>query len=117
MKLLKTLFALLLGKKRIPVHARPRIRSLIKHIDTVSDPAKKVLEADKVLHEALQSFGDKSSMGDLLKRYGSKLPNQQSAWNAHKLRNRIAHEPQVSVSQADADRAAAALIKATKSFL
>ena len=117
MKLLTTLFALFLGKKRIPVHARPRIRSLIKHIDTVSDPAKKVLEADKVLHEAFKSFGSHASMGDFLKRYGSKLPNEQSVWNAHKLRNRIAHEPQVSVSQADGDKAVSALLKATRSLL
>jgi dephospho-CoA kinase len=117
MKFLKTIFGFLLGKKRIPLHARPRIRSLVKHIETIDDPAKKVLEADKVLHEALKSFGSNASLGDLLKRYGSKLPNEQPVWNAHKLRNRIAHEPQVTVSATDADRAVNALLKATTSLL
>jgi len=56
-------------------------------------------------------------LGDLLKRYGSKLPNEQPVWNAHKLRNRIAHEPQVTVSATDADRAVNALLKATTSLL
>lgn len=117
MKFLKAIFALILGKKKIPLHARPRIRSLIKHIETVDDPIKKVLEADKILHEALKSFGSNKSMGDLLKRYGSKLPNEQSTWNAHKLRNRIAHEPMMKVSRDDSDRAVAALLKATLSLL
>lgn len=117
MKILKALFALVLGKKRIPLHARGRIRSLIDHLQTIDDPTKKVLEADKVLHEALKSFGTKRSMGDLLKRYGSQLPNEQSTWNAHKLRNRIAHEPMMNVSTSDAERAVSAFIKATQSLL
>ncbi|MDP6561745.1 MAG: hypothetical protein QF793_02350 [Candidatus Peribacteraceae bacterium] len=111
------LFIFLSRKKKVPVHARPRIRSLINHIATVDDPAKKVLEADKVLHEALKSLGSNESMGSLLKRYGSKLPNEQSVWNAHKLRNRIAHEPQMTVSKSDAEKAAAAFLKAVQSLL
>jgi|APSaa5957512535_1039671.scaffolds.fasta_scaffold00295_16 hypothetical protein len=117
MKILKSLFSLLLGKKKVPLHARPRVRSLVSHIQSIDDPAKKVLEADKVLHEALKSFGSNKSMGDLLKRYGSKLPNEQPVWKAHKLRNRIAHEPQVTVSKQEAEIAVSALLKATRSLL
>jgi len=114
---LMVVFFILSRKKGIPIHARPRIESLIKLIPSVKDPAKKVLEADKVLHEALKSLGVQGSMGELLRRHGSKLPNEQPVWNAHKLRNRIAHEPMISISQRQADQAVAALVKATQSLL
>jgi hypothetical protein len=111
------LFFTLSRKKKIPLSAKPRIRKLASHIDTVSDPSAKVLEADKVLHEAFKALGSKGSMGDSLKRFGSKLPNEQAVWNAHKLRNRIAHEPMMSVSTQDAEVAVAALLKAVYSLL
>lgn len=114
---LMVVFFMLSRKKRIPIHARSRIQSLINHIPSVKDPAKRVLEADKVLHEALKSLGVQGSMAELLRTHGSKLPNEQPVWNAHKLRNRIAHEPQIVVSEREATKATEALLKATRSLL
>lgn len=104
-------------RKNIPHHTKKRIQLLATHVETLSDPSAMVLEADKVLHEALKALGKQGTMGDLLKRYGSQLPNEQSVWNAHKLRNRIAHEPMVTLSQHDAETAKKALLKAARSLL
>ena len=111
------LFFTISRRKRIPVALRPRIRKLIAHVETVQDPSKKILEADKVLHEAFKARGTQESLGNCLKRFGSKLPNEQSVWNAHKLRNRIAHEPMMTVSEKDAKTAVEALLKAARSLL
>lgn len=53
-----------------------------------------IIEADTMLDELLQSYnftGD--NLGERLKNANKKiLPTVQSAWEAHKVRNRIAHE-------------------------
>lgn len=68
----------------------------IRIIDSFNyDPKNSIMDADKLLNYALEKRGVKGST------IGEKLQQQQAvslfsdinnAWNAHKIRNRIAHE-------------------------
>lgn len=54
-----------------------------------------VVEGDKLLDKALMEMGlSGRTMGERLKKCGREKFSQTNAvWNAHKLRNQIAHEP------------------------
>jgi len=54
-----------------------------------------VVEGDKLLNKALCEMGvPGKTMGERLKKCGKEKFSQLNAvWNAHKLRNQIAHEP------------------------
>ncbi|MDO4684130.1 MAG: hypothetical protein Q4B06_00295 [Candidatus Saccharibacteria bacterium] len=74
-----------------------------------------VLNADKLLDSALRESGYKgSTMGERLKSAGQVFSNRNAVWAAHKLRNQIAHEPEVQVSYMTARRALASFKQALK---
>ncbi|HVM76648.1 MAG TPA: hypothetical protein VMU07_00650 [Candidatus Paceibacterota bacterium] len=66
-----------------------------------------ILEADKILNEALRAAGmPGTQLGDRLKRARtSQIPNLDELWQAHKLRNQIAHEPDFKLKRDLAERA------------
>ena len=52
-----------------------------------------IVEADKLLDRAMNEMGiPGKTMGERLKRSGSKFTQLNSVWYAHKIRNQIAHE-------------------------
>ena len=58
-----------------------------------------VINGDKLLDKALMEMGvPGKTMGDRLKKCGDKFTNLNGVWQAHKLRNAIAHETDVEVS-------------------
>lgn len=72
-----------------------------------------VLNADKLLDQALQEKGvSGTTMGERMKQ--TKWSNANNVWSAHKLRNRIAHEPDVRLDYDGARRALAAFKQALK---
>ena len=72
-----------------------------------------VLNADKLLDQALQEKGvTGTTMGDRMKQ--TKWSNANSVWSAHKLRNQIAHEPEVKLDYDGARRSLAAFKQALK---
>lgn len=74
-----------------------------------------VLNADKLLDHAMKEAGYKGqSMGERLKSASNSLSNKNAVWSAHKLRNQIAHEPDVQVSHDTARRALASFKQALK---
>lgn len=74
-----------------------------------------VLNADKLLDQALKERGFKGdTMGDRMKSAQNTWSNANAVWGAHKLRNRIAHETDVTVTQADAKRALSSFKQALK---
>lgn len=83
-------------------HAR-----LKKHWNTLKThpPEKAILEADKLLDEALKLKGYKGSLGEKLKSNGSLFTDLSGLWSAHKLRNRLAHELNVQLGTQEANRA------------
>lgn len=65
-----------------------------------------VLEADKLLDAALRQRGiNGQTMGERMKSYQSRWSDANAVWQAHKLRNRVAHETDVQVSYNDARQA------------
>jgi hypothetical protein len=74
-----------------------------------------ILNADKLLDQALRQRGMKgATMGERMKFARDAWSNANAVWTAHKVRNRIAHEPNVRVNYDDARRALAAYKQALK---
>ena len=74
-----------------------------------------VLNADKLLDQALKQRGFKGdTMGERMKAAKATWSNANDVWNAHKLRNRIAHEADVTVGYDNARRALSAFKRALK---
>ena len=74
-----------------------------------------VLNADKLLDQALKDRGMKGeTMGERMKSAKNTWSNANAVWSAHKLRNQIAHEPDVTVRYDDARRALGAFKQALK---
>ena len=58
-----------------------------------------IIEADKLLDKAMIEMGiPGKTMGDRLKKAGTRFSNLNAVWRAHKLRNAIAHESGFEVS-------------------
>ena len=68
-----------------------------------------VVECDKLLDKALMEMGlSGRTMGERLKKCGREKFSQTNAvWNAHKLRNQIAHEPGFKLEYGQAKHALA----------
>jgi hypothetical protein len=80
-----------------------------EHFFTGGDNDLKVaiLEADKVLDEALRGAGIQgNTLGDRLKKLKpSQMSDIDAIWQAHKLRNQIAHESDFKLKRDIAERA------------
>ncbi len=70
----------------------------IKALET-SNPQQAVLQADKLVDQALYKAGYRGSMADKLKAAKAVFRDENALWSAHKLRNRIAHEVGIRVDQ------------------
>lgn len=74
-----------------------------------------ILNADKLLDQALRQRGIKGeTMGERMKSAKDLWSNANNVWSAHKIRNQIAHEPDVKVRYDDARRSLAAFKQALK---
>lgn len=90
------------GRKYLDVdHYRVKWLAIEQQLkrDEVASYSLSVLNADKLLDQALKERGLKGeTMGDRLKSAKDLFTNRNDVWAAHKLRNRIAHEPDVRVT-------------------
>jgi hypothetical protein len=74
--------------------------------DNIASYSMVIIEADKLLDKAMHEMGvPGKTMGDRLKRSGSKFSNLDSVWRAHKLRNAIAHEAGLEIGYKQASTA------------
>ena len=64
-----------------------------------------LFEADKLLDLALKKIGYTGSLGEKLKKAERLFSDINGIWFAHKLRNRLAHEMNVRVSNGDIEKA------------
>lgn len=83
-----------------------RWENVIQHIDSQNqnDWRQAILEADIILDDILTAMGYRGeSVGEKLKRVESgDFHSLDDAWEAHKVRNQIAHEPGFSLTHHDA---------------
>ncbi len=75
-------------------------------------PKNAVLEADKLLDQALKLKGYTGNLGEKMKKANTLFSDRNGVWNAHKLRNRIAHELNIQVSEKESRYALAQFKKA-----
>ena len=77
-----------------------------------------IIQADTILEEALRHAGTRgANLGDRLKNLKrGQVPNLEDVWQAHKLRNQIAHEPVLKVKRDTAERALEAYKEALKNL-
>lgn len=74
-----------------------------------------ILNADKLLDAALKARGlSGETMGERMKNARTIFTNNNAVWAAHKLRNQIAHEPDVSIKPKTARYALKAFKKGLK---
>jgi hypothetical protein len=111
------LFSKNFGKPKLNSASATLVQKKWAHVQTLSDPHRKILEADAVLDLALKELGFKGSLGDKLKKAGKYLPDENAVWRAHKLRNRIAHEPGTQVGEREVSEVLNAIEKGIKAFI
>ena len=74
-----------------------------------------ILNADKLLDQALRQRGFKGeTMGERMRSARQIWSNATAVWTAHKLRNQIAHEPEVKISYDQARRSLSAFKQSLK---
>lgn len=90
-------------------HAQESWRKIQEHLyrSGESDLKVAILEADKLLNDALREAGIMGiQLGDRLKKANvQQIPNLNELWQAHKLRNQIAHEPNFKLKRDLAEKA------------
>ena len=83
--------------------------------DELSSYGMCVLNADKLLDQALiERNVQGKNMGERMKQMQTKWSNANTIWTAHKLRNQIAHEPDVRLDYDGARRTLAAFKQGLK---
>ena len=83
--------------------------------DDIGSYSLAVLNADKLLDQALREYGLKGeTMGERMKGAKDIWTNANAIWSAHKLRNQIAHETDAHVDFNDTRRALASFKQALK---
>lgn len=86
-------------------------------LQKIADASRRVLEAENILDRVLRDIGYRGTFGEKLKRMQKTLPNIDAVWHAHKLRNRIAHEPGIRIREEEAKGAIATFEKALRTLL
>jgi len=79
---------------------------LLKYASSPDAQQLAIIEADKLLDEALKRRHYRgNTMGERLVSAQSRLTDNNSVWNAHKLRNRLVHEQNVRLKHNEVDKA------------
>ncbi len=89
---------------------RQEWQDIVDHIDTDNEAQWKLalIDADKILENLLRTTGyGGAGIGEMLKTAETQggLRSLQDAWEAHKVRNRIAHETGFVLTKREAKRA------------
>jgi hypothetical protein len=69
-----------------------------------SNPEIALMNADKLLDHALKIMGYSGTLGDKLKKCGSFFHDLNGIWEAHKMRNQLAHEVGSKLSQSECEK-------------
>ena len=88
---------------------RTQWEDVVRHINspTENDWKQAIIEADMILDELLTKMGYRGeSVGEKLKRVEpGDVKSLNEAWEGHKVRNQIAHEPGFTLNKIEAQRA------------
>ena len=103
-------------RRKLSPQVQKKIMVLWGAMEQMHDPARKVMEADAIFDRALKELGYEGALGDKLKAAGPRISNLDAVWSAHKLRNRLAHEPGGAVCDSEVKGALRAFEKAIRSL-
>ena len=79
-----------------------RWTELLEHLKTPHGMALAVIDADKLLDEALRRRNYRGqTTGERLVAAQRGLSNNDAVWYAHKLRNRLVHEPNIRLKKSE----------------
>jgi hypothetical protein len=85
-----------------------RWESVLKKLEANDESSYKlaVIEADKIFDDLLKRMGYQGEdMGERLRQLtSSQIANLDEVWQAHKIRNRIVHEPDFQLKRSQAKR-------------
>jgi hypothetical protein len=88
---------------------------LLSRVRTTDGMTLAVIDADKLLDEALKKKHFKGkTMGERLVSAQRTLSDNDGTWYAHKLRNRLVHEPNIRIKKREAQAALAGFKKALR---
>lgn len=79
-------------RRRIKKAMRKVLQTAWNRVIAEKHPTLKVVEADKLLDEALRHLGFTGTLGEKLKQAGARFTNEDAVWRAHKLRNSLVHD-------------------------
>lgn len=105
-------------RKRRRHRTQIAVRALVQwaELQKIADASRRVLEAENILDRALRDIGYQGTFGEKLKRIQKTIPNIDAVWHAHKLRNRLAHEPGMCISDIEAAAALRTFEKVLQKF-
>ncbi len=92
-------------RRGMSVSGKVKVERALLQAISQQDLVRRVWAMDTVLDLALGELGFGGNLGDKLKKAGPRIPNLQAVWEAHKLRNQLAHEHDASTNSAQVDRA------------
>ncbi|OIO54900.1 hypothetical protein AUJ46_02205 [Candidatus Peregrinibacteria bacterium CG1_02_54_53] len=102
---------------KIPQKQKEPLRTAWNEAIKRRDSARRVLEGENVCDAVLKALGYSGTFAEKLQQAGPRLDRVDDIWNAHRLRNRIAHEVNIRVSAAQSDRALQAFARIVHRFL
>ncbi len=79
-------------RRMLRAGAKRAIEKAWQKVASHESPALKLVEADKILDEALRLIGYAGTLGEKLKKAGPRFSDINGVWWAHKLRNRAVHD-------------------------
>ncbi len=93
-------------------HFQNKWLELLARVKTPDGMILAVIDADKLLDEALKKRGfSGKTMGERLVAAQRSMKDNDAVWYAHKLRNRLVHEPDVKLKKNEAQNALAGFKK------
>jgi len=111
------LWAVRRRKHSIPALVKARLHERWDEVIELADPSRRVLEAEKVCDAVLKALEYQGTFAEKLQAAAPRLTHVEELWSAHRLRNRIAHEMNCRVSDADGRRAVQAFASIVHRFL
>lgn len=102
----------MIGKKRFgptgQKYFRDKWMELLTRVKSPEGMVLAVIDADKLLDEALRRKHYKGkTTGERLVAAQRDIKDNDAVWHAHKLRNRLVHEPNVRLKKSEAQNALA----------
>ena len=88
------------------LHFQNEWKDILKMADDPKTRPMSIIQADKLLDEALKCCGFRGqTMGERLISAKKALTKRNDVWNAHKLRNRLVHETFIEASEKEVNTA------------